>query len=88
MFPATLLLNEQMKLSLRFFPSADGFEDATFTPVRMRNVKMRSFIHPGQAVEIQARVREMDAAHAVFAFNSRIDGKTVATAELELEALR
>ena len=44
----------------------------------MLNVKMRAFILPGQAVEIQARVREADAAHALVAFNARIDGKIVA----------
>ena len=87
-FPATLLLNEQMKLGLQLLSSANPHSDAPFTPVRMRNVKMRSFIQPGDAVEIQARVRGLDAEHAVLAFSARIDGKIVATSELELEALR
>ena len=88
MFPATLLLNEQMKLGSTFLEDRDGARGVSFVPARMLNVKMRAFILPGQSVEIHARARDIDAEHAVIAFNTRIDGKTVATSELEFQAVR
>lgn len=72
-FPATLLLDAQINLAMQL--AAPGT-----TPSRMTHVKMRSFILPGQVLKIEAR--RSSAQRLKLA--AEIDGKTVATARLEL----
>ena len=72
-FPATLLLDAQINLAMQL--AAPGSK-----PVRMTHVKMRSFIAPGQVLRIDAR--RSDAQRLKLA--AETDGKTVATARLEL----
>jgi 3-hydroxymyristoyl/3-hydroxydecanoyl-(acyl carrier protein) dehydratase len=85
-FPATLLLNEQMKLAAALLEDGDD-GGVSFAATRMLNVKMRAFILPGQSVDLQARVREREADSVRVAFNARIEGKTVSTSELELRSV-
>jgi 3-hydroxymyristoyl/3-hydroxydecanoyl-(acyl carrier protein) dehydratase len=49
----------------------------------MTQVKMRSFIAPGQLVEIQAARAAHDAQSTRIALNASVEGKTVATARVE-----
>lgn len=72
-FPATLLLDAQIQLAMQLAPPGS-------TPARMTHVKMRSFIAPGQVLRIEAR--RSDAQRLMLA--AQTDGKTVATARLEL----
>ncbi len=74
-FPATLLLDAQINLAMQL--AAPGT-----TPSRMTHVKMRSFIAPGQVLRIEAR--RSDEQRLKLA--AETDGKTVATARLELTA--
>ena len=72
-FPATLLLDAQIDLAMRL--AAPGSR-----PSRMTHVKMRSFIAPGQVLRIDAR--RSDPLR--LKLTAETDGKTVATARLEL----
>lgn len=72
-FPATLLLDAQIALALQL--AAPGAK-----PARMTHVKMRSFIAPGQVLRIEAR----HADDKRIKLSAETDGKTVATARLEL----
>ncbi|MBE2245211.1 MAG: hypothetical protein IAE86_20855 [Burkholderiaceae bacterium] len=72
-FPATLLLNLQIRLAMTLAPPGAK-------PARMTHVKMRSFIAPGQVLRIEAR--RSDAQRIKLA--AETDGRTVATARLEL----
>lgn len=72
-FPATLLLDLQIGLAMQL--AAPGA-----TPLRMTHVKMRSFIAPGQVLHVEAK--RSDAQR--IALSASTDGKTVATARLEL----
>jgi 3-hydroxymyristoyl/3-hydroxydecanoyl-(acyl carrier protein) dehydratase len=76
-FPATLLLDAQIALALQI--AAPGER-----PARMTHVKMRSFIAPGDVLQIAAR-RAADAPRRILLSAQAASGKTVATARLELE---
>jgi len=76
-FPATLLLDAQIGLAARLArPGA--------VPARMTHVKMRSFIAPGQVLQIEAKRAPADANRLLL--SALTDGKTVATARLEMTA--
>jgi len=51
-------------------------------PARMTHVKMRSFIAPGDVLQIEAKRAPADANRILLSARSP-DGKTVATARLE-----
>jgi 3-hydroxymyristoyl/3-hydroxydecanoyl-(acyl carrier protein) dehydratase len=72
-FPATLLLDAQIGLAMQL--AAPGAK-----PARMTHVKMRSFIAPGQLLKIEARRSDAQRLR----LSAETDGKTVATARLEL----
>jgi 3-hydroxymyristoyl/3-hydroxydecanoyl-(acyl carrier protein) dehydratase len=74
-FPATLLLDAQIAMALKFLaPGA--------APARMTHVKMRAFIAPGDVLQIQAR-RAPDDRHRLLLSARDAHGKTIATARLE-----
>jgi 3-hydroxymyristoyl/3-hydroxydecanoyl-(acyl carrier protein) dehydratase len=74
-FPATLLLDAQIAMAMQL--AALGAR-----PERMTHVKMRSFIAPGDVLQIEARRAPADARRILL--SARADnGKTVATARLE-----
>lgn len=81
-FPATLLLDSQIRLATTLAREVIGHDSAP-VPVRMTHVKMRSFIAPGQLVEIQASRAAHGAQATRIALNASVEGKTVATARVE-----
>jgi len=81
-FPATLLLDSQIRLATTLANEVIG-RTAAQVPARMTHVKMRSFIAPGQLVEIQASRAAHDAQSTRIALNASVEGKTVATARVE-----
>ena len=74
-FPATLLLDAQIGMAMQL--AAPGA-----VPARMTHVKMRSFIAPGDVLQIEAKRAPADANRILLSARSP-DGKTVATARLE-----
>ena len=77
-FPATLLLDSQIALALQLAsPGA--------TPLRMTHVKMRSFIAPGQVLAIEVKRTPTDPNRLML--SAQTDGRTVATARLELSPM-
>jgi 3-hydroxymyristoyl/3-hydroxydecanoyl-(acyl carrier protein) dehydratase len=75
-FPATLLLDAQIVLAMQLAPTGA-------VPERMTHVKMRSFIAPGDVLQIEARHAPADAKRILLSARTE-GGKTVATARLEL----
>ena len=73
-FPATLLLDAQIGMAMQL--AAPGH-----VPARMTHVKMRSFIAPGDVLQIEARRAPADANRILLSAHN--NGKTVATARLE-----
>lgn len=77
-FPATLLLDSQIALAMQLAPPGA-------TPLRMTHVKMRSFIAPGQVLNIEVKRASMGTNRLML--SALTDGKTVATARLELSSM-
>jgi 3-hydroxymyristoyl/3-hydroxydecanoyl-(acyl carrier protein) dehydratase len=86
-FPATLLLDSQIRLALDLARAAIGpAAGALLVPRRMTNVKMRSFIAPGQAVVLGAELAATNDIHGALRLSAAVDGRTVATARLNVAA--
>ena len=84
-FPGTLLLDQQIELAVRVArEAANTGPDATLAPSRLTDVKMRSFIVPGQVVEIRVEVQPQDATTFNAALAARVGGKQVATARVAI----
>jgi 3-hydroxymyristoyl/3-hydroxydecanoyl-(acyl carrier protein) dehydratase len=82
-FPATLLLDSQIRLATALAAELPRPGAAPLAPSRVRNVKIRSFILPSQTVELEAQLATADGVHQV-ALAARSYGKPVATGRLEL----
>jgi 3-hydroxymyristoyl/3-hydroxydecanoyl-(acyl carrier protein) dehydratase len=74
-FPATLLLDAQIGHAMQL--AAPGA-----VPLRMTHVKMRSFITPGDVLQIEARCTTADPSRILLSARNAA-GRTVATARLE-----
>jgi len=87
-FPATLLLDSQIRLAMDLARTAIGRVTTTpLVPRRMTHVKMRSFIAPGQAVELGAELVAGDGVAArTVRLSATCDGRVVATARLDVGA--
>jgi 3-hydroxymyristoyl/3-hydroxydecanoyl-(acyl carrier protein) dehydratase len=84
-FPATLLLDSQIRLALDLARAAVGPAVAgSLVPRRMSNVKMRSFIEPGSRVLLEAQLASANDIRGPVRLSASIDGRTVATARLDL----
>jgi 3-hydroxymyristoyl/3-hydroxydecanoyl-(acyl carrier protein) dehydratase len=82
-FPATLLLDAQMRLAMQLaaetLPPGQGLR-----PARVADMKMRSFILPGQAVEIETVMRSATDGAAELTLAATVEGKRVATGRMEI----
>jgi 3-hydroxymyristoyl/3-hydroxydecanoyl-(acyl carrier protein) dehydratase len=84
-FPGTLLLDQQIELALQLAAeAANASTGEALAPSRVTDVKMRSFIAPGQVVEIQIGLQPRDATTSIASLTARVGGKPVATGRLEI----
>jgi 3-hydroxymyristoyl/3-hydroxydecanoyl-(acyl carrier protein) dehydratase len=82
-FPASLLLDAQIRLALRL--AAETLPPGRrLRPARVADVKMRAFILPGHAVELEAGIRSATDAAAELTLAAIVDGKRVATGRIEI----
>jgi 3-hydroxymyristoyl/3-hydroxydecanoyl-(acyl carrier protein) dehydratase len=84
-FPATLLLNTQTALALLL--AGESSDWAMGPPVhilRVLDVKMRTFIHPGQELELRVELSPPEQGVATARLSARMDGRSVAVARAEL----
>jgi 3-hydroxymyristoyl/3-hydroxydecanoyl-(acyl carrier protein) dehydratase len=82
-FPASLLLDAQVRLALRLAGETLP-PGPPLRPARVADVKMRSFILPGQTVEIEAAMRSATDGTAELSLAAMVDGKRVATGRVEI----
>jgi 3-hydroxymyristoyl/3-hydroxydecanoyl-(acyl carrier protein) dehydratase len=86
-FPATLLLDLQMRLAIEL---ADSISDrpggATLPPPPINNVKIRTYLSPGEQVghPFVLRPSADDGATARIALSAHVGDRAVATARVEL----
>jgi 3-hydroxymyristoyl/3-hydroxydecanoyl-(acyl carrier protein) dehydratase len=83
-FPATLLLDTQMRLALDLAREASDMQAAMPRAVRMTHVKMRSFIVPSQRLDIGVKLAPCENEMLRAMLSATTDGRTVASARLEL----
>ena len=84
-FPATLLLDAQIELALQVAAESPHWPATTkLAPLRMTNVKVRSFTPPGQTLTVAAQMRPPKGDVATFMLSAGADGKTVATARASI----
>ncbi len=85
-FPATLLLDAQIKFALEVAAEATHWPSGTRpAPSRMTHVKMRSFIPPGATLDIDALLAPR-GADATLKLSARMNDKVAATARLDVVA--
>ncbi|HVO25442.1 MAG TPA: hypothetical protein VMW56_17620 [Candidatus Margulisiibacteriota bacterium] len=87
LYPATLLLDAQIRLAIDLAREVD--RPAAYVrvrPVRVADVKLRSFILPGQAIETTAEVAAGSSHTVLIALAATVEGKRVATARVEVAA--
>lgn len=86
-FPATLLLDTQIRLALDLAREAPPWHDRNVPhPARVTHVKMRSFILPGQNVQVAIELAPVANGIAKAKLNAGVDERVVATARLEIAA--
>jgi 3-hydroxymyristoyl/3-hydroxydecanoyl-(acyl carrier protein) dehydratase len=82
-FPATLMLDAQIGLALELAcESSQWPAGAALSPVRMTNVKVRSFTPPGTQLTLGAEMRDPVDGEATFMLSAHAEGKPVATARV------
>ena len=99
-FPATLLLDTELRLALDCAEGAPELAGAAPRALKVTHVKMRSFIEPGQRVDLDAELTGVagdatrgamnpaDGAVLRAMLSARSDGRLVATARVEIGAAR
>jgi 3-hydroxymyristoyl/3-hydroxydecanoyl-(acyl carrier protein) dehydratase len=88
-FPATLLLDNQIRLAVRLArESMASSGGADLAAARVLDVKVRTFISPGQALEIGAERTAGESGLFTARLAARANGKPVATARVEIGAQR
>jgi len=86
-FPATLLLDSQIGLALDLAREATHWRAGSKpVPARMTHVKMRAFMPPGATLDMEAELAPAGSDSATIKLAARLDGKTAATARLEVIA--
>ena len=85
--PGTRLLDAQMRLGLSLIERSARPSAAANGPRRLsiRNLKIRSFVRPGTTVELGAKLMPSSDQQQIIALSATQQGKSVATASLEVE---
>jgi 3-hydroxymyristoyl/3-hydroxydecanoyl-(acyl carrier protein) dehydratase len=81
-FPATLLLDTQIRLALDL--ARDGTTGRAPRPSRVTHVKMRSFIVPSQRLDVDVRLSAAENGVARATMSAKTGERTVASARLEV----
>jgi 3-hydroxymyristoyl/3-hydroxydecanoyl-(acyl carrier protein) dehydratase len=85
-FPATLLLDAQMRLAAPVASEAPALHGGRPSPTRATHVKMRSFIAPAQRLVLGAELGEAADGVVRAMLTARTDGRMVASARVEFAA--
>ena len=83
-FPATLLLDMQMRLALDLAQESPAMASGAPHPIRVTHVKMRSFIVPSQRLEIGVELAPPHDGILKAMLSAKTDDRLVASARLEI----
>lgn len=85
-FPGTLLLDALASLALQLAHTVAPLRAAkALVARRISNVKIRSFTEPGAVLQLEVELVDADAQGARLKLAARGEGRTVATARIEVE---
>lgn len=84
-FPATLLLDLLIEQASTLARSADWARGRTVSPHRVTHVKMRSFIVPGQPLDLEVSLKAPVDGMARATMQAATNGRTVGGARLEMQ---
>ena len=84
--PGALLLEAQLGLACRLAGETLGVPAARFAPVRVTDVKLRTFVSPGATVELQVDALLRTTHAQTVGLEARVAGRPVATARAEIAA--
>jgi 3-hydroxymyristoyl/3-hydroxydecanoyl-(acyl carrier protein) dehydratase len=84
-YPGTLLMDNLSTLALQLAGEVPALHGARLAVARVRDVKIRSFTAPGQALELEALMQSASADGAQLKLAARADGRTIATARIDVE---
>ncbi len=88
-FPGTLLLDTQIGLAVELAGEAAPLRHAgILAPVRVSDVKMRSFISPGQVLELRLELQSATPEGATISIAARTNGKPVSTGRADIAPRR
>jgi 3-hydroxymyristoyl/3-hydroxydecanoyl-(acyl carrier protein) dehydratase len=87
-YPGTLLMDNLSTLALQLAADLPALHGSQLAVARVRDVKIRAFTAPGQALELEAHVQSASADGAQMKLAVRADGRTIATARIEIERSR
>ncbi len=84
-FPGTLLIDANLQLAVRLAGEAvDPSIRMLLRTTRISNAKMRSFLSPGQSLEIDAELLTASQNLAEIALATQVKGQRVSTARVEI----
>ena len=84
-YPGTLLMDTLSTLALQLADDLPALQGCRLAVARVRDVKIRSFTAPGQALELEALMQSSSADGAQLKLAARMDGRTIATARIGVE---
>jgi 3-hydroxymyristoyl/3-hydroxydecanoyl-(acyl carrier protein) dehydratase len=84
-YPGTLLMDNLSTLALQLAGDLPALHGSRLAVARVRDVKIRAFTAPGQALELEAHVQSSSADGAQMKLAARADGRTIATARIDVE---
>ena len=87
-YPGTLLMDNLSTLALQLAGDLPALHGSRLAVARVRDVKIRSFTAPGQALELEAHLQSSSADGAQMKLAARADGRTIATARIDVERSR
>jgi 3-hydroxymyristoyl/3-hydroxydecanoyl-(acyl carrier protein) dehydratase len=83
-FPGTLLMDALSTLALQLARELPSLREGPAAVTRVRDVKLRSFTAPGRSLELTAEVASAPADGVELKVSARGDGRTVATARVDV----
>lgn len=83
-FPGTLLMQANLQLAARLATGAGNGHAPAWQPCTIGNVKLRTFIPPGETVQLEARCKERNDAGFVIIVESRIKDRLVGSSEIRI----
>jgi 3-hydroxymyristoyl/3-hydroxydecanoyl-(acyl carrier protein) dehydratase len=84
-YPGTLLMDNLSSLALQLAADVPALQGSRLAVARVRDVKIRAFTAPGQALELEAQLQSASADGAQLKVAARADGRTIATARIDIE---